>query len=171
MAGIARETAWKARKRDPAFTEAWDAAMEDARDLLEIEARRRVVQGVGRPVLHQRHKVGAVRGYSATLLIFLFKGGRPEKYRERFERSGPGGKTVPFQVIDGLLSRARSVVARQVDELRQNRRRHTIAPVILTSQSRFREQGLREITARSRVCVEIRTSLVWADLAGGSRRE
>jgi hypothetical protein len=34
--------------------------------------------------------VGFIQEYSDTLLIFLLKGLRPEKYRERFEHSGPG---------------------------------------------------------------------------------
>jgi hypothetical protein len=54
------------------------------------------------------------------MLIFMLKGAKPEKYRERFEHSGPSGGPIPTQAtydlsklsdtelvaLDGLLSQA-----------------------------------------------------------------
>lgn len=64
-AQIGKSTAYDRRKADPEFAAIWQDAMDDAADVLEAEARRR-----------------AVVGGSDTLLIFLLKGARPEKYRD-----------------------------------------------------------------------------------------
>ena len=60
--------------------------MEQAMDtVLEPEAIRRTVEGVEKPVYHQGRQVGTVREYSDTLLIFLLKGWKSERYTERRE--------------------------------------------------------------------------------------
>jgi hypothetical protein len=66
-AGVSRPTiyAWR-REEDGEFAKAFDDAQEMACDALEVEARKR-----------------AVNGHSDTLLIFLLKGARPEKYKDR----------------------------------------------------------------------------------------
>lgn len=87
-AGIDRTTAYKRRYRDGKFAAAWDQALEDAADLLEIEARRRATKGVARPVFQGGKHVGDVTEYSDTLLMFLLRGANPKKYRE--PRPGAG---------------------------------------------------------------------------------
>jgi hypothetical protein len=86
-AGISRVTAYGWRKRDPTFRNGWDAALAMGADALEDEARRRAM-GWDEPVFHDGRQVGTVRRYSDTLLIFLLKGLKPEKYRERRETIG-----------------------------------------------------------------------------------
>lgn len=96
------------RNTDAQFAADWDEALETAADLLEYEARRRAEQGVQRvkfdrgkpimvPVLGANGLV--VRDdngnpemipyieheYSDSLMMFLLKAARPEKYRERSE--------------------------------------------------------------------------------------
>lgn len=96
---IARSTAYDARNAHEDFAAAWDAAIEEAADLLELEARRRAHDGIEEPVFGSGGtgvgtvEVGTIRKYSDTLLIFLLKGARPEKFRDRVsaEHSGPGG--------------------------------------------------------------------------------
>lgn len=51
--GINRSTAYRARKDDEAFAEAWDDAMETGIDRAEAEAFRRGVVGFQEPVIHQ----------------------------------------------------------------------------------------------------------------------
>jgi len=63
-AGIDRDTAYRHRARDPRFAAAWARAEQDAIDVLEAEARRRALS------------------MSDTLLIFLLKAHRPDRYRE-----------------------------------------------------------------------------------------
>lgn len=83
LAGVSRRTAYNHRAADPEFLSAWNAAVDEAIELLEAEARRRAVDGTDRPVYQGGKLVGYVREYSDTLLMFLLKGHRPEQYRER----------------------------------------------------------------------------------------
>mgnify|MGYP000622147894 CR=1 FL=1 len=104
-AKVNRATAYRERRSNKAFDELWDAALEDAGDTLEAEAWRRAVKGVQKPVFGSGGtgvgtvEVGAVQEYSDTLLIFLLKGAKPEKYKDRGEISGPGGGPIPFKEI------------------------------------------------------------------------
>ena len=86
---ICRQHAYRIRNRNTQFRGAWDEAIETGLDGLEGEARRRAVEGWDEPVFGKlgpgqgTGQVGTVRKFSDTLLIFLLKGGRPEKYGER----------------------------------------------------------------------------------------
>jgi hypothetical protein len=119
-AKICRPTAYDCRHADPAFAAAWDSALDEAMDLLEREGWRRARTGIDEPVIYQGELCGAwvdakgkevakdskgakliplvVKRYSDTLLIFLLKGGRPNKYRETYkhEHTGPEGKPILF---------------------------------------------------------------------------
>jgi hypothetical protein len=64
-AGIDPKTAYNNRKSDPAFAQEWQDALDLAADSLESEIRRRAFAG------------------SDLLAIFLMKGLRPEKFREK----------------------------------------------------------------------------------------
>ena len=64
-AGIEPKTAYNNRKSDPEFAAEWQAALDLAADSLEAEIRRRAFAG------------------SDLLAIFLMKGLRPEKFREK----------------------------------------------------------------------------------------
>lgn len=82
-AGISRASFYEWQESDPEFKKAAAAAKDEATELLEAEALRRARSGIEEPVFYQGKKCGAVRRYSDTLLIFLLKAARPEKYRER----------------------------------------------------------------------------------------
>jgi hypothetical protein len=77
---ISRKTLYEWRKNDETFAKEWDDAVQDGTDALEDEAVRRALQGTEKPVYQGGKLVGTVREYSDTLLIFLLKGKRPEKY-------------------------------------------------------------------------------------------
>jgi AcrR family transcriptional regulator len=81
-AKINRSLAYEWRNGDEVFAAAWDEALEIATELLEEEARRRAQDGVLEPVFYLGKRAGAVRRYSDTLLIFLLKAHRPDKYRD-----------------------------------------------------------------------------------------
>lgn len=89
-AKIGRQYAYQARGADAAFKAAWDEAVEISTELMEEEARRRAVEGTLRPVFQGGKLVGKVKEYSDTLLIFLLKARKPDKYRDRqsVEHSG-----------------------------------------------------------------------------------
>lgn len=63
-AEIGRTTAYDWRNADEDFAARWDAAIEEGTDLLEDAAKKRAIDG------------------SDTLMIFLMKGRRPDKYRD-----------------------------------------------------------------------------------------
>lgn len=90
-AGVSRRTVYDHRAAHPEFAAAWDEAKVVGADALEDEAVRRAKEGTLKPVFQGGELVGHVREYSDTLLIFLLKGAKPAKYRERFELTGKDG--------------------------------------------------------------------------------
>ena len=62
---------------DPAYAKEFEFANEAFNDKLRAEIRRRAVEGVLKPVWYKGHRVGAVREYSDTLLIFEAKSRMP----------------------------------------------------------------------------------------------
>lgn len=86
------------------FAKAWDTALEVAIDALELEARRRAMEGVQEPAgWYQGVAGGKVQRYSDTLLIVLLKAHRPEKYRENLQLTGANGGPVVTQVISEII--------------------------------------------------------------------
>jgi hypothetical protein len=104
-ADVSRAFVYAERQRDEAFAALWNAALDEAADALEFEARRRAVEGWEEPVFgslgqgHGSGEIGTVRKYSDTLLIFLMKGANPEKYRERTDVKQSG--EVKLNVVYG----------------------------------------------------------------------
>ena len=101
--GICRQYPYQLRENDEAFTKEWNTAVEAGTDILEDEAFRRAFNGVEKPVgFHQGEHMGTmVREYSDTLTIFLLKGRRPEKFKERAEVDHKGGLTI-HQFLDEI---------------------------------------------------------------------
>ena len=108
MARTKRPTVYFWKESDEEFAAAMATAAEQAADRLEQEARRRAVEGLrrvkfgkgGEPLIDpETLKPYTELEFSDTLLIFLLKGIRPEKYRERVsqEIGGPGGG--PVEVV------------------------------------------------------------------------
>ena len=97
IANVSRVFVYEQRRADELFAAAWDDALDQASDLLEKEARRRAHDGWDEPVFGSMGQglgsgqIGMVHKYSDTLLIFLLKGAKPEKYRERHEVMGKDG--------------------------------------------------------------------------------
>lgn len=122
---ISRQIAYEWREENPAFAQAWDRAKAQGMEALEDEATRRAYEGYDKPITFQGVVTDTVKEYSDTLLIFLLKGGKPDKYRERTstELSGPDGG--PLQLTDverssrvaGLLALAQNRAGHDVDGL------------------------------------------------------
>ena len=95
--------AWKA---DEAFEAGLKVAQEVAADIIEAEAFRRAVHGVNKPTGWYRGEPGGyVTEYSDILAIFLLKGLRRERYRERVEVKGTLARLDLSQLPDHLLAR------------------------------------------------------------------
>lgn len=65
--GVSRATVYNYRKSSAQFAARWDEALDEGLELLEAEAWSRA------------------RKQSDTLLIFLLKANRPDKYQDRFK--------------------------------------------------------------------------------------
>jgi len=100
-AGVNRDTPYGRRQTDPAFAAAWDSSLEEACDLLELEARRRAFAGVVEPVFYKGAECGRINKYSDTLMIVLLKAHRPEKYRERVATEHSGEVKVVIAYDEG----------------------------------------------------------------------
>lgn len=96
-AGIARRTAYEWREADEEFRQAWDEAVEEGTDRLEDEAKRRARDGVTEPIYYKGMKVGEVQRHSDTLMIFLLKARRPDKYKDRIANEHTGKDGGPIQ--------------------------------------------------------------------------
>jgi hypothetical protein len=85
VANIARATVYRWLD-DETFRAQFEEAKEEAIEKLEREAVRRACEGVDKPIYYKGQLVDTVREYSDTLLIFLLKGLRPDKYAERVKQ-------------------------------------------------------------------------------------
>lgn len=105
--GMARSTVYKLESEDVQFKAAFREAQRHGLEVLEDEARRRAFSGTYKPIFHQGKQCGAIKEYSDTLMIFLLKGGMPEKYREnlKVDNTSSDGSMTPKPALDfGSLS-------------------------------------------------------------------
>lgn len=70
--------AW--REGDRAFADRWQRAEDAGTDVIEDEAYRRAVTGVEKPIYRGGEVVGHVADYSDSMLMFLLKSRRPDRY-------------------------------------------------------------------------------------------
>jgi hypothetical protein len=68
--------------KDEAYQDKYNETIEEISESLEREAIRRAVDGWDEPVYQGGILVGVKRKFSDSLLIFMLKGVRQEKYRE-----------------------------------------------------------------------------------------
>lgn len=80
---IDRGTFYKAYHRVASFKADYDAALEDAVEMLEAEAWKRATVGRAQNIYHNGEVVGTEYVPSDTLLIFLLKHNKPDKYADR----------------------------------------------------------------------------------------
>ncbi|MFI5454200.1 MAG: hypothetical protein ACHRXM_01995 [Isosphaerales bacterium] len=76
-----RATVYRARQTDPQFAREWDEMIEVAVDALEVECRRRALEGEVRSIFRGGVKVGEERVKSDFLLLALLKAHCP-KFRD-----------------------------------------------------------------------------------------
>jgi hypothetical protein len=100
---IDRKTHYRWLASDPEYVKSFEQAKEDAGDLLEAEAIRRAFHGVKEPVgWYQGQPGGTITRYSDTLLIFLLKGLRPEKYRENVKAAPEESEVLARRLKEAL---------------------------------------------------------------------
>lgn len=84
-AGVDRGQHYRWMDGDPEYPHLFSEAGKQAKDNLVREATRRAIEGTEKPVYQGGKRVGTIKEYSDTLLIFLMKGAMPETYRERVD--------------------------------------------------------------------------------------
>lgn len=96
LADCSRTLVYKWLNEEPDFKAQFDEADTSATEALEKEAYRRACEGTLRPIYQGGRKVGTIREFSDTLLIFLLKGRKPHMYRDylKTEHSGQIGVNV-----------------------------------------------------------------------------
>lgn len=97
-AGITRQNAYAYRRDSAEFAAAWDAALDMGVGTLEDEAIRRARDGVEEPIYQRGEYMGTIRRYSDTLLIFLLKAHKPERYNPPTKQEHTGGDGGPLTV-------------------------------------------------------------------------
>ena len=110
LAGVSRAHAYRLREADSEFKRLWDEALQAAYDRFEKEAWRRAVKGVEKPVGFYMGEHGGpgegkgtfVQEYSDTLLMFMLKGSRPEKFRDNIHHSGDATGGLAAQLARAL---------------------------------------------------------------------
>jgi hypothetical protein len=96
---MSRRTHYDWLQQDPAYASAFEDAKDAVADRLEQEAARRAKEGWPEPVFYKGEVCGHVHKFSDLLLIFLLKGLRPEKYRERVDTRHEGTLTLEAAVM------------------------------------------------------------------------
>ncbi len=79
-ADVSRAQAYGRRRKNKAFREEWDSALQGALDDLEGALRRRAVEGVEKGVYYGGKKCGASVTYSDNLGMFLLRGRRKDVF-------------------------------------------------------------------------------------------
>lgn len=95
-AGISRYCHYRRLKSDPVYQQLFEAAEEQAGDVLVAEAWRRAVEGVQKPVYQGGQLVGLVQEYSDGVLLAMLKAFKPKKFNPpaKSEVSGPDGAPI-----------------------------------------------------------------------------
>ena len=93
-AGRSRNQVYHVRRHSEDFAAQWREALEEGSDLLDAEARRRAVTGIDKPVFYKGEVVGSITKYSDSLLMFLLKAHRPQKFCDCGKVKHPGATDV-----------------------------------------------------------------------------
>lgn len=112
-ANLSKDMHYRWLKTDPEYAGKFEVARMRAVQMLEDEALRRAREGWLEPVFYAGKVCGYVPRYSDSLLMFLLRGWRPDRYRDRTEICGPGGGSV---VIDQRVVTLAELLT--IDELR-----------------------------------------------------
>lgn len=115
QANVDPSTVDKERKRNPGFALAMAAAREEAADNLESFAHKWATTGFEEKYEEITYdaagkvigkKVRLTSNVSATLLIFMLKAMRPEKYRETFRVENTGAEGGPIRIkVEGAAEK------------------------------------------------------------------
>lgn len=115
-AGVSR-TAVKQWRELPWFEEAYQAALEEANDLIENELHRRAVHGVNEPITYQGQPTWipnphdpngppvmfTIKKYSDSLMPLLMKARKPQEYGDKSKVQLEGAAVAPVLILPGVV--------------------------------------------------------------------
>lgn len=108
-----RRTVQMWRARNPVFNAQCESCAEAVVADFEVEAKRRAVEGVERPMVSGGKVVAKVREYSDSLLSLLLRANAPEKYRPRIDPAvsvhASGPIRVTFKIGDKALESGKTI--------------------------------------------------------------
>lgn len=116
-ANTARTQHYEWMRSSVTYCECFAQAEEEAADRLEAEARRRAVDGVEEPVFQGGKQVGTIRKYSDNLLMFLAKGARPQKFKDRHEHTGANNGPIKTELGINLSLLSDADIAKELQKL------------------------------------------------------
>ena len=102
LAGYSRTSVYEYKAADGDFAKRLGQSQQLGGDVLEQECIRRARDGVDEPVWYKGDQCGIVRKYSDTLAIFLLKGIKPDKYRERVDQRVTLENATPEQIAKAI---------------------------------------------------------------------
>ena len=111
QAGTSRSVCYRHRRRHAGFAAAWEDAVEEAADRLEMEAFRRAVDGVEEERFFGGQVIGEVTRYSDSLLMFLLRARRPAIYGPRPETDAVKSAADETENDEQFLARLRCRMA------------------------------------------------------------
>lgn len=104
VCGVSKQAHYVWLQESEAYKAASEVAIEEAGDLLELEARDRAMRGTCEAVWWQGKVVGHKWVKDTTLLIFLMKGAKPDKYKERIHTEHAGKMSLE-DLIGGSMAK------------------------------------------------------------------
>jgi len=116
LCNISHTTLYLQKNQNPDFNKSWEESIQFSSDQLESEARRRAYKGFLEPIWYEGQKVGIKRKFSDTLLIFLLKGLKPNKFRERTQTELIGKDGEDLNLLSLAKSKLTLLIDRQVNE-------------------------------------------------------
>ena len=108
-ARISRTLHYRWHRDDANYRGLFADAELQAAEILEDEARRRAHKGLREPVFWQGEICGYKQVYSDSLMQFLLRGAKPEKYRERHTVTGKDGGPIEGKIEIVFVSPNRDV--------------------------------------------------------------
>lgn len=81
FARISRGDCYLHRKNDPQFAAQWDAAIEDALELLHSRVWQRAIEGDVEPVFYMGVPVAYIRKFDSKLQIELLRAWKPDRFK------------------------------------------------------------------------------------------
>ena len=135
--GIHRNAVTEARKRDPVFNRDFLEARQDAIDTLEARAREGALLGFEKPILYQGQITGTYREIDPTMIKFLLRSYRPERFGIE---AAPNGRA-----SDPELSEETETAAGTIDLSALTREQLLQLRAIVAAQQRPLPEGLVEL--------------------------